>query len=145
MLARISRGDRVCGAAALLGIVAAFLPWYMSTSGTVALHVNGFRASLFGDLFFVGMALMLVVVLHRAEIIRLPLPFSEVALNRVALSLLIAEMLLLLVTGTTRTPQIGLWGAVAAAMGMAIGTFLTQQDAMQASLPRPLIHEYERM
>ena len=52
MLRRFTPADWTAAAGAMLGLVALYLPWYSYSSGAARVTVNGFRASLLGELFF---------------------------------------------------------------------------------------------
>ncbi|MBV9099860.1 MAG: hypothetical protein JO198_02320 [Candidatus Dormibacteraeota bacterium] len=61
--------DRAAALAVLLGLIAAFVPWYSYMSATARVTVNGFRASLLGDLFFLAIAATALLLLMRHRVI----------------------------------------------------------------------------
>ncbi len=65
MLRRVRAADRAAAAAVVLGAIAAYFPWYSYSTATAHITVNGFRASILGDLFFVAIALTAVFLLMR--------------------------------------------------------------------------------
>jgi hypothetical protein len=69
MLRRLTPADRVAAIAALAGVAVAFLPWYSYSSGSSRITVNGFRASLLGDVFFLCAAATLLLVLMRQGVV----------------------------------------------------------------------------
>src|SRR5438477_12747094 len=56
MLRRFTPADWAGALGVAFGLAAAYLPWYGYASGTARVTVNGFRASLLGDLFFLTVA-----------------------------------------------------------------------------------------
>ncbi len=69
MLSRLSIAERIAGVAALVGVLASFLTWYGYTDGALQVSVNGFRASLLGDVFFAASATVVGLVAARARLI----------------------------------------------------------------------------
>lgn len=69
MLRRVNGADRAAALAVLLGTIAAFVPWYSYTSATARVTVNGFRASLLGDIFFLAIAATALLLLMRHRVI----------------------------------------------------------------------------
>jgi len=69
MSSRLSKADRVAAIAATLGIIVLFLPWYTYTQGQSHVTVNGFRASLLGDAFFVAVAATGLLLAIRAGLV----------------------------------------------------------------------------
>ena len=70
MLKRTDWGDRIAVLGVLAGLIAVYLPWYAYTSAGSQISVNGFRASLLGDLFFlaIGASALLVLKIGRAHV-----------------------------------------------------------------------------
>jgi hypothetical protein len=72
MLRCLTFADWAAGLAGALGLLAAFLPWYSYSSGSARITVNGFRASLLGDIFFLGIAALGFLMLIRQGVIQDP-------------------------------------------------------------------------
>jgi hypothetical protein len=67
MLDRLSQADRICGAGALLALVASFLPWYHFDSGSMRVTSNAFGTGFLGDVVFFAAAatVLLLLIRHR--------------------------------------------------------------------------------
>ena len=63
MPSHINRAEAIGVASAAVGILVAFLPWYAYSAGTSHVSVNAFRASVLGDLFFVAIAAVVLLLL----------------------------------------------------------------------------------
>lgn len=69
MLRRFNGADRAAAIAVLLGLIGVFVPWYSYTTSTSHVSVNGFRASLLGDIFFLAIAATALLLLMRHRVI----------------------------------------------------------------------------
>jgi p-aminobenzoyl-glutamate transporter AbgT len=63
MLSHINRAEAIGGASAALGVLVAFLPWYGYGTGNAHITDNAFRASVLGDLFFIAIAAVILLLL----------------------------------------------------------------------------------
>lgn len=97
MLSRLSTAERIGGAASIAGIVSSFLVWYGYQDGGSSITVNGFRASLLGDVYFIASVLFLTLVASQARLISIrridPRAWSATAITAgvaVALQLVLA-------------------------------------------------------
>lgn len=68
-IGRLETAERVSGGAALIGILASFLSWVSYSSAGQQITVNGFRASLLGDVFVLSCFVCLLAVAVRAGLI----------------------------------------------------------------------------
>ena len=59
-LSTLPRTQQVAIGGAIIGMLSAFTGWYDYTTGTTQVVVNGFRASLFGDAYFIAMGAVLL-------------------------------------------------------------------------------------
>ena len=66
---RVTGADRVAAAAVVLGVIAMFVPWYTYSTSAARVSVNGFRASILGEVFFLALALTALIVLTRMRVI----------------------------------------------------------------------------
>ena len=122
---RLSTSARITGAAALIGALTAFLGWYSYTSGgTTTVTVNAFRASLFGDVYFLGTSALVLMIAAEAGLLALPGRFTALATRQaaalVAGAAVILQILLSLDSGQSLHKGIGI--AVLCAAGMVAGT-----------------------
>lgn len=69
MLRRINGADQAAALAVVLGVFAVFVPWYSYSAGGAHVTVNGFRASLLGDLFYLAIAATALLLLMRHRVI----------------------------------------------------------------------------
>jgi hypothetical protein len=145
MMSRLNGADRTAGVAALVGLIAAYLPWYAYSAAATRITVNGFRASVFGDLYFVGVALSVVLVLIRLGVASNPLAhqLSERAVHAIAAAMAIAGVLLqLLLTVTTgKSIPFGLLLAVVAAAGLGAAAWMRHPEAEPRRTVREMLAE----
>jgi hypothetical protein len=69
MLRRVSGADRAAAIGVAIGVIASFIPWYSYNAVSAHVTVNGFRASVLGDLFFLAVTATGVLLLMRAGVI----------------------------------------------------------------------------
>jgi hypothetical protein len=69
MSKRAQGAEGAAGLGVLLGLLAAFLPWYSYTTATARITVDAFRASVLGDVFFLAIAFAALIVLTRRDVI----------------------------------------------------------------------------
>jgi hypothetical protein len=145
MMSRLNGADRAAGLAALVGLLAAYLPWYAYSAASTRITVNGFRASVFGDLFFIGVALTAVLVLIRLGVASNPLEhqLSERAVHAIAAAMAGAGVLLqLLLTATSgKSISFGLLLAVVAAAGLAAAAWMRHPEAEPRRTVREMLAE----
>jgi hypothetical protein len=131
---RLSPSDRVAAITVAAGVIVAFLPWYSYTAGTSRITVNGFRASLLGDLFFLSLAALALLLLLRQGLVT---DFLRQRLSQRAAYLIVAaiavasalDQLLLVATGH-RSIAPGLILALIVVIGMGATAWLrtTERD-----------------
>ena len=128
MPSHINRAEAIGVASAAVGILVAFLPWYAYSAGTSHVSVNAFRASVLGDLFFVAIAaVVLLLLIGRGFIDDVVTPYipesaayataSAVAMGSVLIQLILAR-------ATGRSLGIGIFLAVIAAAGLCTAAVL---------------------
>lgn len=69
MSKRAQGAEGAAGLGVLLGLLAAFLPWYSYQTATARITVDAFRASVLGDAFFIAIAFAALIVLMRRDVI----------------------------------------------------------------------------
>jgi hypothetical protein len=132
MFTRLSKADWVAASAAALGLIVVFLPWYSYSQGASHITVNGFRASLLGDVFFLSAAAMGLLLLMRHGLISdlLTRRVSQRAAYAIVAGIAAASVLdqLLLVSGGHRAVAAGLILAMVVAVGMVTAAWLRGGD-----------------
>ena len=128
MSRRFSNADWAAAVAAAFGVIVAFLPWYSYTQGPAHVTVNGFRASLMGDTFFLAAALMCLLVLIRAGLVsdllrrRISLRVAYAVVAGIAIASVVDQFLL--TAGGGRSIGLGLILALLVAIGMVVAAWL---------------------
>jgi hypothetical protein len=139
MLRRFTPADWAATIGAALGLVAVYLPWYSYSSGAARVTVNGFRASLLGDLFFLALAAAVLLLLtHRGYIDH---PLARWARDRAAFpgvaatagAVVILQLILMAAGG--RSVAGGFILAVVATLALALSAWLRRRDADPAIAP----------
>jgi hypothetical protein len=122
-------GDRIIWVAGLVLALSSFMGWYTGSGLGVQLAVIGWHAGILGKLvFFIGLAVVAIVAL-RAAGFDLPasLPESLVVLGLGALATVFVLLRVLSVPDSVLPADsrgIGLWIALAAALGVIAGGLL---------------------
>ncbi len=139
MSRRLTKADWTAAGAAVTGLIVTFLPWYTYTQGSAHITVNGFRASLMGDVFFVAVAVLALLLLMRLGFV------SDILRRRISPRLAyavvagvgIASVLdqLLLVAGGRRSVAPGLILALLVAAGMAAAAWLRSLERQPSRTP----------
>jgi len=128
MPSHINRAEAIGAASAALGVLVAFLPWYAYTSGGSHITVNAFRASLLGDVFFVSIAaVVLLLLIGRGFVDDVVTPYiPETTAHATAAGLAMGSVLiqLILARATGRSMGIGIFLAVIAAAGLCTAAVL---------------------
>jgi hypothetical protein len=142
----INRAEAIGTASAALGVLVAFLPWYAYTAGGSHISVNAFRASLFGDLFFVGVAAaILLLLIGRGFVDDVVTPYiPEVTAHATAAAVAMGSVLiqLILARATGRSLGIGISLALIAAVGLCAAAVLRRLHPNRRRIVREgLSHE----
>jgi len=133
MLRRFTLADWAAGLSGMLGLIAVVVPWYSYTSAQSRVTVNGFRASLFGDLFFLTVAATMLLLLARHGVIdRRSLPaFDEdtafAAITAIAVGTVLMQIVLNASGGRSMGP--GLVLAIVAELVMVAGAWLRRSGS----------------
>ena len=145
MLKRFDWSDRSATVAVLLGVLAAYLPWYAYSSGSAHVAVNGFRASVLGDAFFLLIAAEALVVLMRhgfvADVLggRISDRSGRIAIAVSSAVLLVAQLVLIAAGG--RAAGAGLLVAVFASAALAMSAWMRGHDAEPRRTVREMLGE----
>ncbi len=122
MPTHINRAEAIAAASAALGVLVAFLPWYAYVSGHSHITVNAFRASLLGDIFFVAIAaVVLLLLIGRGFVDDVVTPYiPESTAHALAAALAMGSVLIqmILAKATGSSLGIGIFLALIAAAGL---------------------------
>jgi hypothetical protein len=133
MLRRFTGADWAAALGAALGLISTFVPWYSYSTGTAHISVNGFRASILGDLFYLTIAATVLLLLLRHQAIEEPLAAliredsAFLALAGGAVAAVLLQLILSATGGRNVGP--GLLMAVIAAIVLAAGAWLRRAEA----------------
>ena len=122
MLSRINRAEAIGAVSAALGLLVAFLPWYAYASGTSRVTVNAFRASLLGDVFFVAIAAVILLLLighgFVDDVVTPYIPETTAYATASALAMGSVLVQIILAGATGRSLGVGIFLALIAAAGV---------------------------
>lgn len=146
MSKRITGADIAAAAAVLLGVIAAFIPWYSYTTATVHVSVDAFRASLLGVIFFLAIGGVALILLARRGIIddalthRLDESRTLAALALVAGATVVVQLVL---NATThgRTLGLGMVFAVFAALLTELASWYSGRPEEGRQRVRQMVEE----
>ena len=145
MLKRADWSDRIAILGVGLGMLAVFLPWYGYGAGTTQVSVNGFRASLMGDLFFLAIATAALLVLMRHGVIadvlggRVTDRGARLAIAVVAAVVVLLQLLLIATGG--RSASAGVLFAVAAVAALCASGWMRGVDVEPRRTVREMLGE----
>lgn len=122
MPSHINRAEAVGAASAAVGVLVAFLPWYSYPAGSAHITVNAFRASLLGDLFFIAIAAVILLLLTGRgfvdDVVTPYIPESTAHAAAAALAMGSVLIELIVARSTGRSLGIGIFLALLAAAGL---------------------------
>lgn len=128
MPSHINRAEAIGAASAVLGVLVAFLPWYAYSSSNSHVTVNAFRASVFGDVFFVAVAAVILLLLigrgHVDDVITPYIPETTAHATFAALAMGSVLIQMILAKATGRSLSIGIFLALIAAAGLCTAAVL---------------------
>jgi len=145
MLRRIDWSDRVALAGVALGVLAVYLPWYGYDTSATHVSVNAFRASLLGDVFFVAIAIELLLVLARqgsiADVLggRLADRSARFGIALTACGVVVVQFALIAAAG--RSAAAGMLVAVIAVAALVAAAWLRGPDAEPRRTVREMLGE----
>jgi hypothetical protein len=146
MPSRINRAEAIGAASAALGILVAFLPWYGYVAGNSHVTVNAFRASALGDLFFVAVAaVVLLLLIGKGFVDDVVTPYiPETTAHAVAAAVAMGSVLvqMILARAGGHSLGVGLFLALVAAAGLCTAAVLRRLHPDRRRIVRePLSHE----
>ena len=128
MPSHVNRAEAIGAASAALGVLVAFLPWYGYVAGNSHVTVNAFRASLLGDVFFVAIAaVVLLLLIGRGFVDDVVTPYiPETTAHATAAALAMGSVLIqmILAERDRRSLGIGIFLALIAAAGLCTAAVL---------------------
>ena len=145
MLKRLDWSDRSAAAAVILGLLAAYLTWYAYISTGSHVAVNGFRASLLGDLFFLLIAAESLVVLVRHGLVpdvaagRITDRTARVAIAAATAVVLLLQLILIAAGG--RSAGAGMLFAFFALVALAFAAWTRGDETEQRRTVREMLGE----
>ena len=84
MLDRLSTEERIVGGGAILAIASAYLTWFSYSAGNTQIGLNGFRASILGDVYVIAAFVTLALLASRLRLVKLPAGIQQRPIMRVA-------------------------------------------------------------
>ena len=146
MLKRFDWSDRSAIVAVLLGVLAVYLPWYAYTSdGGAHVAVNGFRASVLGDAFFLLLAAEASVVLMRhgaiADVLGGRIADRSIRMLLAAAGAIIVLAQVVLIAADGRSSGGGILVAIFAVATMAVSAWMRGYDAEPRRTVREMLGE----
>lgn len=145
MLRRFDWSDRSAIAAVVLGLLASYLTWYAYVSAGSHIAVNGFRASLLGDVFFLLIATEALVVLIRHEAVpdlfggRLSDRTARTAIAVATAAVVVLQLIFIAAAG--RSAGAGMLLAFLALLALALAAWTRRHDAEPRRTVREMLGE----
>ena len=145
MLKRLDWSDRSASAAVVLGLLAAYFTWYGYISAGSHVAVNGFRASLLGDVFFLLIAAEALVVLTRLGLVpdvaggRITDRTARIAIAAATAVVLLLQLILIAAGG--RSAGAGMLLAFFALVALAFAAWTRGYDTEQRRTVREMLGE----
>jgi hypothetical protein len=135
-----NRVEAISAASAALGVLVAFLPWYGYAAGTTHVSVNAFRASLLGDIYFLAIAtVILLLLIGRGFVDDVVTPYvPESTAYAAAATLAMGSVLiqLILARAGNRGLGVGIFLALLAAVGLCSASVLRRMHPDRRRLVR---------
>ncbi|HEY4869306.1 MAG TPA: hypothetical protein VII79_04805 [Candidatus Dormibacteraeota bacterium] len=146
MLRRINAADRAAAIAVVLGVIAIYIPWYSYSAATGHVTVNGFRASIVGDIFFLAIAATALMLLMRHDVIEdvITPRVDERQASSVLAGIAVGAVLLQLILdamGGGRSIGFGLVLALFSAIALAASAWLKRPRADARLSVRQMLEE----
>lgn len=139
-LNKLSTPDKVIGASAILFLIALFMPWYgFDVEGVGSYSEQGWDYFLTGIIPFILAAVMAAQIaisnFTTTSLPKPPIPWSQIHLIAGVLAAVLVVLRLLITADRFDIDldrKYGLWIAVIAALALAVGGFLKNQESEEA-------------
>jgi hypothetical protein len=122
MPSHLNRAEAIAAASAAIGLAVAFLPWYGYTVAGSHVTFNAFRASLLGDLFYLAVALTILLLLigrgFLDDVITPYVPETTAYAGAAALAAGSVLVQMIVATATGRSLGVGIFLGLLAAAGL---------------------------
>jgi hypothetical protein len=146
MPSHINRAEAIGAASAALGVLVAFLPWYAYASGTSHVTVNAFRASVLGDVFFIAIAAVILLLLigrgYVDDVVTTYIPETTAHATAAALAMGSVLIQMILARAAGRSLGLGIFLALIAAAGLCTAAVLRRLHPDRRRMAREsLSHE----
>lgn len=146
MPSHINKAEAIGAASAAIGVLVAFVPWYGYPSGSAHITVNAFRASVLGDVYFLAIAaVVLLLLIGRGFVDDVVTPYiPETTAHAIAAALAMGSVLiqLILARATGRSLGVGIFLALIAAAGLCSAAVLRRlHPDRRRSVRESLSHE----
>lgn len=132
MAKRASGAETAAGVGVLLGLLAVFLPWYSYSTTTARVSVDAFRASVLGDIFFVAVAAVALIVLIQrgvlADVLRERVAYRTALFGAAWCATAVVILQLILNASGGRSVGVGLPFAALSAASMVIAAWMWRPD-----------------
>jgi hypothetical protein len=140
MLSHSNRAEAIGAASAGVGVLVAFLPWYGYAAGTTHVSVNAFRASLLGDVYFLAIAtVILLLLIGRGfvdDVVTRYVPESTAYAAAATLAMGSVLIQLILARASDRGLGVGIFLALLAAAGLCSASVLRRMHPDRRRLVR---------
>lgn len=143
MPSHINRAEAIGAASAVVGLLVAFLPWYGYTAAGSHITFNAFRASLLGDLFYLAIALsILLLLIGRGfvdDVITPYVPESTAYAGAAALAIGSVLIQMIVATATGRSLGVGIFLGLLAALGLCTAAVFRRLHPDRRRIVRDLL------
>ena len=145
MFRRFDWSDRSAIAAIALGLLATYLTWYTYSAAGSHVAVNGLRASVLGDVFFLLIAAEALVVLIRRGVVadviagRITDRTARIAIASATAAVVLLQLILIAAGG--RSAGAGMLVAFFALLALALAAWMRGYDAGPRRTTREMLGE----
>ena len=149
MPSHLNRAEAIAAASAAIGLVVAFLPWYGYTVAGLHVTFNAFRASLLGDLFYVAIALTILLLLigrgFLDDVITPYVPETTAYAGAAALAMGSVLIQMIVATATGRSLGVGIFLGLLAAAGLCTASVFRRMHPDRRRIVRDTLAQGPRI